>query len=96
MLPLGRKHWCKDTGWGLPGWEQLFRKGPGGLGRHRLSISQQCALAAETTSSLGDIHSSTGRTSKGGIIALCFALVRSHVNTVSSLSSQEKYRTKMT
>lgn len=31
MLPLGRKHWCKDIGWSLPGWEQLCKKGSGGL-----------------------------------------------------------------
>lgn len=27
MLPVGRKHWCKD----MPGWKQLCKKGYGGL-----------------------------------------------------------------
>lgn len=51
VLSLGRKLWCKDTGWSLPSWEQLCGKELGGLGRHKLGMSQQCVLAAGTASS---------------------------------------------
>lgn len=37
----------KDRGWCPPGWEQLCRKGPEGLGRHELSAGQRCAPAAK-------------------------------------------------
>ncbi|KAK4828148.1 hypothetical protein QYF61_023964 [Mycteria americana] len=67
---------CSDAGWCLPGWEQLCGKGPGGLGRRELGMSQQCALAAGTANSaLGWVNRGTARTSGEVIIPLYPGLV---------------------
>lgn len=89
---LGQAHRLR----GLPVWEQPCGKEPGSLDRYKLSISQHCALAAETADTLGVNHRGTGWASKARFLALYLALMRSHLNTVSSLSSKEKYYTKRT
>lgn len=42
---LGRKPWCKGTGdICLPAWDHVWGKGPGGLSRQKVSMSQQWGL----------------------------------------------------
>lgn len=66
VLPLGRTLWCEDAGWSLPNWEQLYGKEHGALGRHKLSMSQQHALAAGMANSfLERIHRGTVQQGKG-------------------------------
>lgn len=70
---------CSCTSWCLPGCRQHWRKGPEGLGIYTLSMSQQCALAAETANSaLGVIHRGIARTSREGIIPLYLAHLAYH------------------
>ena len=101
VLPLGRKLWCKDTGWSLPCWEQLCGTGPGRFGRHKLGTSQQCALAAGMANSfLGGIHRGAARTSSEGFMLLCSACLRPRLkyctqfclpNTRTTLTNWSKF-----